>query len=140
MMKDVIIKIAGTQGADGDENTIELTTEARYGFKDSEALISYDEGEMLGVKGVKTLLHYKAPDTVILKRSGALESRLIIQKNKKNCCKYDTGYGELLIDIIGEEIESSLNENGGSFYMSYSIDAGNRLLSKNRIKITIREV
>lgn len=140
MMRDVIITVIGIQGLDGNEETIELTTEARYGVKDGEILISYDEGEMLGVKGVKTILRYKAPDTVILKRSGALESRLVIERNKRNCCRYDTGCGELLLDIIGEEMESRLDENGGTFSMSYRIDANNRILSKNRIKITVREV
>lgn len=140
MMKDVIVTIKGTQGLDGGEETIELTTEARYGIKGDEILISYDESEMLGVKGVKTILRYKNPDTVILKRTGALESRLVIEKNGRNCCRYDTGYGELLLDIIGEEMKSALDEHGGSFFMSYRIEANNRPLSKNRIKITVREV
>ena len=140
MMKDAIITIKGIQVLNDEEEAMELTTEGRYGFKENEILISYEETEMIGVKGVKTLMRYKAPNTVIIKRSGTLESRLVIEKGNKNLCRYETGYGELMLDIIGEEIESELGENGGSFKMSYIIDADNRILSKNRIEITVREV
>jgi len=140
MMKNAIITVKGIQGLDGEEETLELTTEARYGIKDEEILLSYDESEMLGVSGVKTMLRYKKPDTVILKRSGALESRLVIQKGKTNSCLYDTGYGELVLDIKGESLRNALDENGGSFSMSYSIDVNGKILSKNRIEITVKVI
>lgn len=140
MMKNAIITVKGIQGLDGEEETLELTTEARYGIKDEEILLSYDESEMLGVSGVKTMLRYKKPDTVILKRSGALESRLVIQKGKINSCLYDTGYGELVLDIKGESLHNALDENGGSFSMSYSIDVNGKILSKNRIEITVKVI
>lgn len=140
MMKNAIITVKGIQGLDGEEETLELTTEARYGIKGEEILLSYDESEMLGVSGVKTMLRYKKPDTVILKRSGALESRLVIQKGKTNSCLYDTGYGELVLDIKGESLRNALDENGGGFSMSYSIDVNGKILSKNRIEITVKVI
>lgn len=139
MMKDAIITLIGTQEQDGNSDTIELTSVARYGVKNGEVLITYDESELLGVKGVKTTLHYKAPDTVLLKRTGSVNVKLVIEKNKRNCCRYDTGYGELLLDIIGEEIENRIDDGGGTFYMSYRIDTNNRFLSKNTIKITVKD-
>ena len=38
MMKNAIITVKGIQGLDGEEETLELTTEARYGIKDEEIL------------------------------------------------------------------------------------------------------
>lgn len=139
MMKDAIITLTGTQEQDGNSDTIELTSVARYGVKDGEVLITYDESELLGVKGVKTTLHYKFPDTVTLKRTGSVNVKMIIEKNKRNCCRYDTGYGELLLDIIGEEIENHIDEGGGRFYMRYRINANNRFLSENIINITVKD-
>ena len=139
-MKNAIIKIKGVQGLDGEEETIELTTDGRYGYKDGEVMITYDESEMIGVKGVKTILHYKKPNTVTLKRSGALQSKLIIIDKSKSSCRYDTGYGELMLDIVGEEMAADFCENGGMLKMSYRIDTMGKVLSKNRIEITIREV
>ena len=137
MMKNAIVTVKGTQIVDGNEEILELTSEARYGIKDGEILISYDESELLGVKEVKTMLRCKLPDTVIIKRSGAIESRLVIQKDKTNSCLYNTGYGELLLDITGREFRQCLDENGGSLYMSYDIDVNGKILSENIIEITV---
>ena len=44
------------------------------------------------------------------------------------------------IVLSAELNESDLNENGGSLNLNYSIDANSRLLSNNKVKISIREV
>ena len=47
MIKDVVIDIRGVQGIDNETDTIEFTTDGRYGIKDGEFFISYDEGQMM---------------------------------------------------------------------------------------------
>ncbi len=139
-MKDVIIKIVGYQGLEDDTETVELTTVGKCGERNGEILLSYIEGELVGKKGVKTYLRYKAPDTVILQRSGEVESRMVIEKDGRHTCLYNAGYGDLLLDIIGKEVEFTKKNNGFRITMCYRIDAAGRPLSENKVEITVREV
>lgn len=140
MIKDVIIDIKGIQGIDGESDTIEFTTDGRYGIKDGEFFISYDEGQMLGDgTEIKTSLIIK-PDSVVLQRSGAIKSRMVIQKSARNTCFYSTPYCNMVIGIYGEEIKYDLSEKGGNLSLKYNIDSDLQLVSKNSVDIRVREV
>ena len=139
-MKDVLIKITGTQGLDGDTDSVELTTVGKMGIKEGQFLLSYDESEMLGVKGIKTTLMVKNENTVILKRSGGYASRLIVQEGARNSCFYSTPHGDLVIGIFGESVSHNLTEDGGTLNMSYTIDSNLQLISKNTVEISVKGV
>lgn len=140
MMKDVLINIKGTQGIENDTDTIELTTVGRFGHSESGYMMSYDEGELLGVKGVKTVLRVKNDGTVVLRRYGKLKSRLTVQKGIRNTCFYSTPQGDIIIGIFGESVNNELSEGGGSFSMSYTIDSNLKLISRNVVEISVKEV
>ena len=140
MIKDVIIDIKGIQGIDDDTDTIEFSTDGRFGIKDDSYFISYDEGQMLeGDLEVKTSIYIK-PDSVVLQRNGAIKSRMVIEKGVRNTCFYSTPHGYLVLGIYGEKLDYSLTENGGSLDMSYNIDSDLKLVSKNSVNISIREI
>lgn len=140
MIKDVIIDIKGIQGIDDDTDTIEFSTDGRFGIKDDSYFISYDEGQMLeGNLEVKTSIYIK-PDSVVLQRNGAIKSRMVIEKGVRNTCFYSTPHGNLVLGIYGEKLDYSLTENGGSLNMSYNIDSDLKLVSKNSVNISIREI
>ena len=141
MIKDVIIDIKGVQGIDDNTDTIEFTTDGRFGFKDGEYYIAYDEGQLLedGNK-VNTKLFIKANDSVVLQRSGALKSKMIIEKGKRNTCFYSTAVGDLVIGIFGEALEYDFTEKGGHINLKYTIDSDLRVISRNSVNISIREV
>ncbi len=140
MIKDVIIDIKGVQGIDGDTDTIEFTTDGRFGIKDNEYFISYDEGQMLEDKlEVKTSIFIK-PDSVVLQRTGSIKSRMVIEKGARNTCFYSTPHGNLVLGIYGEVLEYDLSESGGRLEMSYNIDSDLKLVSQNKVNISIREV
>ncbi len=139
-MKNVKIKIVGIQGLEDQSEMVELMTEGTLALRQNEALLTYEEGEGIGQKGVKTTLHYKAPDTVILKRFGAISSKMVITKGMTELCRYNTGFGEMVLDITGERVEGHLDETGGTLSMSYRIDAGGQIVSRNQVEITVKEV
>lgn len=140
MMKDVLINIKGVQGIDGDTDTVEFTTTGRFGVKNGGYYMSYEENELMGAKGIKTVLHVKEDDTVVLQRSGAMQSRLVVQKGKRNACFYNTPQGELMIGIFGEKIKNCLRDNGGKLSMCYTIDSNLQLISRNEVEISVKEV
>lgn len=139
-MKEVLINIKGTQGLDDNTEVIELTTVGKMGFKDGMVMLSYEESELSGAKGIKTNLRVKNSDTVILQRSGEMTSRLVVEKNVRNSCFYSTGFGEMVIGIYGEGIENNLTPSGGTLKMTYTIDSNLQLISRNIVEITVKEV
>ncbi len=138
-MKQVIIDIKGTQGIDGDSDVIELSTLGTLSEKDGKFLITYEENKTIKDQTVKTLV--KTEDgKVTMIRTGGIDSRLIIEKGRRNTCFYSVPQGELVLGVFGEEIENNLSENGGRLSMSYTIDIENSLLSKNTVEISVRKV
>lgn len=140
MIKDVIISIKGIQGIDDQIDTIEFTTEGRFGINDGKYYISYDECQMMENYDVKTKIFVNSPESLVLQRSGSVKSRMEIEKGKRNSCFYSTPVGDLCIGIYGESLDINLNESGGSLNMVYTIDSDLRLVSRNEVKITVKEV
>lgn len=141
MIKDVLINIKGIQGIDDQTDTIEFMTEGRFGIKDGEYYISYDESGMLDSgEEVKTHIYIKSSDSLVLQRTGAIKSRMVVEKGNRNTCFYSTPHGELVIGIFGECIEHNLTESGGELKLKYNIDSNLTLISKNEVNISVREV
>lgn len=141
MIKDVLINIKGIQGLDNDTDTIEFTSEGRYGYKDGEFFLSYDEGQMFEDNvEIKTRIHIKNKNSVTLERKGSIKSKMLIEQGKRNTCFYNTPLGDLVITIFGEKIEHNLNENGGKINLEYTIDSDMKMISRNKVNISVREV
>ncbi len=141
MIKDVLINIKGIQGIDDSTDTIEFTSEGRFGIKDGEFFISYDEGQMFEESvDVKTRIFIKKDKTVTLERKGSINSKMLIQEGKRNSCFYNTPIGDLVISIFGEKIEYDLTENGGKINLQYTIDSDMKIISRNQVNISVREV
>lgn len=140
MIKDVLITVVGIQGIDGEEDTVELTTEGRFGIKDGKYFLSYDEGQIVEAGKVKTKIFINFPDSVVLQRTGDINSRMEITAGERKSCFYSTPVGDICIGIYGENIELDLKENGGNINLVYTIDSDLKLISRNRVKITVKEV
>ncbi len=141
MIKDVIINIKTEQRVGDNTDTIDFTTDGRFGIKDGSYFISYDESELLEVEGaVKTTLYIKSENSVVMQRKGDYQSRMVIEKGVRNNCFYVTPMGELTLGIFGEKVKTSFSENGGSISMNYTIDTNSQLLSRNKVNISVKEV
>ncbi len=141
MMKDVIINIKTEQTVGDSTDTIEFTTDGRFGIKDGSYFISYEESKLLEVDGeIKTTLYIKPNNSVIMQRNGAYSSRMVIEKGVRNNCFYVTPMGELSLGIFGEKVKTAFSENGGSITMNYTIDTNLQLLSRNSVNISVKEV
>lgn len=140
MIKDVFINIKGIQGIDEETDTIEFMTDGKFGIKNGEYYISYDESGMLDTGDkVKTHIYIKPNGSLVLQRTGTIKSRMLIETGKRNTCFYSTPHGDLVIGIFGESIENDLNEQGGELRLKYTIDSDLRLISRNEVNISIKE-
>lgn len=137
-MKNVTISVRGFQSIDNDQDVIELRTVGTYALKNDNYYIFYDE---INEDGKKTQTMLKVGEnTAVLKRTGATDSRMVIEVGKRNSSVYSTPVGEFFMDIYGEEVKSNLNENGGTVSLIYSLNMNATPVGRNRIEITVKEV
>lgn len=138
-MKDVLINIKGTQSNDTDSDIIEFTTLGKLAERDGKYMLTYEENKTIEGSTVKTTL--KADENrITMNRSGAIESKMIIESGKRNKCFYSIPQGEIVIGIFGEYIKNDLKQDGGELKMSYTVDIDNGLISRNTIEISVKEV
>ena len=140
MIKDVLITVKGEQSVQGESDSVELATCGRFGLRDGNYFLSYEEGQIEGSGKVKTKININSPDLVVLSRSGDIESRMEIVKGERKPCLYATTVGNIYIDIYGEKISVDLNEKGGNIKLRYSIFSGLNVISQNKVEITVKEV
>jgi uncharacterized beta-barrel protein YwiB (DUF1934 family) len=137
-MKNAIITVKGFQYVDGDESVIELKTVGKYGEKNSKQYIVYEETDEAGGK-TDTLIKISEKET-IMQRSGAVETRMVVECGKRHSSLYRTPTGNFVLDVYGECIENSLCEAGGTLTLVYTLNMNNTPVGKNRIEITVKEV
>lgn len=116
----------------GDVNEMTLYTEATYRHERNKAFLMYEETELSGMEGTKTLLTYDGV-TLQIKRYGQTNSLLRIEKGIEFENNYQTPYGTFIMKTTGESI---LWEDSGqlSIELVYKLDI-NEDVSNVTIKI-----
>ncbi len=139
MNSDVLLTLRSIQSVDGNENSTELITQAKYkALKDGSFQITYDESEVTGFAGATTIVTCKGnKEASICRTGGNAVSNLIMDVDKKQHCHYGTPYGELMVGIFTHAIVNELDENGGNLYMKYTIDINSSYVSDNEIVMHI---
>ncbi len=138
-MKDVIISITGTQTADNGDDVIELVTDGKYSYGETESLVTYDESSLTGMEGTKTTFKIEK-DIVTLTREGAVNSQMLFQKGRKHFFLYDTPFGATTMGVDTQKLRTNMSEHGGKMDIVYSVDVDNIPLGKNIFSINVKEV
>lgn len=138
-MEKVKVKITTSQTIDeaGNEDVIELVTEAVKNTEGDSIIINYDESEITENEGTKTRLKiYK--NKMIMTKVGLLSSKMEFEKNKSYNNIYSTPYGNFDINFDTHVYDNQLDQQGkGSIFIEYSIIFGNADESYNKLKIDI---
>ena len=138
--ENFLIEIDGTQFSNGSEDSLRLSTLGSFGKKpNGDFQISYYETEATGFAGDLTTLTIDDAQKVTLSRSGATNTQLILEKNQRHLCHYDTPYGNLIVGINADTIVNELADNGGFLRFRYSLDVNANELSVNELKIKVTE-
>ena len=140
MEKQYLIDIIGTQFIDNQEETIKLTTSCSYTNKNNKYYIIYDEyDEDDTSQKITSTLKIEGEKKVTLIKSGKRNARLVLEKDKRQQCLYSTEFGNLIVGVSTTNILSSLDNNGGTLDISYSLDINSGLSSINNISIKVRK-
>lgn len=135
---NALIKIVGTQTADGEVDTIELTTNGTLDRVADGWKLCYNETEATGMEGTVTQLDI-TEDRLNLMRLGTHPSMLILEKNKRHHCNYHTPYGTIDLGTYTSELAYDLSENGGQLTFCYTLGFNGGINSAHEVHITVQE-
>lgn len=139
-MTDVIIDIKGIQEVDGEEDVVSVTTVGKMDVIGGKTYLRYDDSTATGTEGVSCLIKIDREDnSVVMSRSGVLNSRMYVKKGQRHICHYQTEQGVLTMGIFGESVQENINENGGSLFMSYTLDVNYGMVSRNKVEINVKQ-
>lgn len=138
MEQDILLTICGTQQApECEPETIELTTEGLLAQTEAGFCVSYMESVLTGLEGVKTEFLI-APERIILRRSGALQSEMIFEQGRETQSLYQTEYGALLISIYAKTVTAELSARGGTITLCYTLTIEDTPSGTIDYRITVR--
>ena len=133
-----LIKIVGTQSADGEEDVIELTTNGTLDRTENGWKLCYNETEATGMEGTVTQLDI-GEGRLTLVRSGTHPSMLVLEKNRRHHCTYQTPYGAIDLGTYASELSYNLDDHGGELEFRYTLDFNGCISSSHHIHITVQE-
>ena len=97
-----------------------------------------------GLPGPEKICRYERAEDgsrVALLRFGRANSQLLIERDRRNLCHYETEVGSLTLGVTGDGIDCKLTEKGGSAAFSYLLDADDaRIVSRNTLEMTVQRV
>ncbi len=125
-----------------DRDHIELMTRGSFTKKNGSYYISYKETQTIGFEGCTTTIKIAEDGSrVALLRFGRANSQLLIERDRRNLCHYETEVGSLTLGVTGDGIDCQLTEKGGSASFSYLLDADDsRIVSRNTLEMTVQHV
>lgn len=138
--KEVIIFVRGEQYYDGaDPDDTELISEGSMTIDGSgEIILEYQETELTGMEGTTTRFAIR-DDTVVLTRTGSVNSQMIFQRGRQHSSLYETPWGTMTVDISTSRLAYRINEHGGVLEIKYTIAVEHRVTGINQFKIRVRE-
>lgn len=140
MMKDVVISINSIQNyGQGEEDSLEFTTDGYYMYDGDVGCLSYMESELTGMEGTRTSMMV-FPERVVVDRDGNITSRMVFCEGEKNSFLYNTPYGTATMGISTKQIQQTLDENGGKVEIDYVVDMEHAMVTRNKFQITVRQM
>ena len=125
MKRDVILSIRGTQKYEGQEpEVIELVTEGVMEFRDGGWDIRYEESALTGLEGVTTTFRVE-PGTVILTRTGKLNSQMVFRQGVAHDSLYQMEFGALMLTVEAKFLYFDIVPDGGVIDLTYAISIEN---------------
>lgn len=122
MTQNVTLSICGRQTyLDQEPEVIELVTEGTLEQINNGWLLSYEESALTGLEGVHTTFRIEN-DTIVLTRTGKLNSQMIFREGVAHDSLYQMDFGALMITVCATNIAVSLDQNGGSVDLCYTIE------------------
>ena len=106
--------------------------------EDGEITLTYQETELTGMEGTTTRFSLR-DDTVVLARTGMVNSQLVFQRGKRNSSLYETPWGIMQVDVFTTSLAHRLDGRGGILEIKFNISVDHQVAGENQFKIRVRE-
>lgn len=100
-------------------------------------LISYEE--LVEKNKFFSTIKINKSGSIIISRKGVQSVKIILEKNKHNTCIYFAEFGNIQLGVFTHELICKMEKYKCDIELSYSLDVNNKLLSQNKVIITVRE-
>ncbi|MCR5482065.1 MAG: DUF1934 domain-containing protein [Clostridia bacterium] len=151
--KDITLKITGKQiYKDGEEETMEFVTEGKISRADGTVYLTYEESELSGMPGCKTLMVF-ADDHISMQRLGETQKDeslsdiydsmnvagvIEFREGARHRGVYETPYGDFDMEVLTNSIVNNLRSDGsGDVSIDYNISLHGLSTHRNQIHIQI---
>ena len=122
-----------------EEERIEIMTYGTFVKKGGSYYITYKETQTVGFEGCTTTIKIAEDGSrVALLRFGRIRTQLIIERDRRNICYYETEVGPVTLGVTGDGITSALTEKGGTATIRYLLDADDPTSLINRTTLELR--
>lgn len=140
MTENVIISIKSQQlFEDREPDGIELVTagtleaEGDNGYK-----LSYQESELTGMEGTKTVFRICGKQ-VTLTREGGVNSMMVFEEGMRHVSMYETPFGALAVGVNTKRMKNEMSANGGELEIDYAIEVDHAVTGQNLFHIKVKQ-
>ncbi len=133
-----IITIKDIHKAGNEKESSELMTTGSLSFYGDDFKIRYKETTE-GLENCYVVLSCEGNNKVTMTRTGGFSTEMIMEKNKKHTCVYNTPMGSLSLGIYTNRISSSMTQDGGVLSFSYTLDANGSFVSENFLEVSLQK-
>lgn len=139
LTEDISIMVPDEAEGEQDKETLEMITEGVVRMRGGRVEIVYDEGELSGMEGSRTVVSYAKgePSTVSMIRTGAVSTALVFERGVRHLCTYETPYMPFQIGVYALEVDNRL-ESEGVICLDYLIEI--RGAQAERCRMTMKVV
>ncbi len=137
--KRVMMKVNSVIRMKGEEDQVmELMTEGKYYEKNGSRYFLYEETEVSGMAGDKTMLKF-SEGRVTMHRYGENNSELSFEEGKRFETLYNTPYGAFEMEVLASKVFFEVDdEGGGSIELIYELSIKGIGETKTRMQIDSR--
>lgn len=136
-MSKKVLDIKGIIDRNGDKEVIEYTTAGDYYIKNGAHYLIYEETELTGMEGVKTMVKIH-DDSVLIKRYSEGASDLVVTLGKMEESFYRTPYGIFDMITFGRKLSVQADEDGGRIHFTYDLTIKDLSESYNEMTIIVK--
>ncbi|MBE6675824.1 MAG: DUF1934 domain-containing protein [Ruminococcaceae bacterium] len=137
LTEDISIMVPEELEGEEERETLEMITQGLARVRGGRVEIVYDEGELSGMEGSRTVISYAKdePGTVSMIRSGAVSTVMVFERGVRHLCTYETPYMPFQVGVFSLQVDNRL-ESDGVICLDYLIEI--RGAQAERCKMTLK--
>lgn len=120
-----------------EEDLIEVVTPANYYCKNGKHYIIYDEVVEGSGSTIKNKIKISGTDSLEIMKSGASNTHMVFERNKKNLTYYRTPYGQMLVGLNTKNMKVDVTEQAIRVQVDYELDVNHEPMADCKIRMNI---